>query len=61
MKLILLHILLRDCGTKSENALLASVNYTKFRDIIETEGLVLYSSCIIQEQQDNLNSKWAEI
>lgn len=40
MKLILLHILLGDCGTKAGSALMASADYTKFRDIIETEGLV---------------------
>lgn len=39
-KLILLHILLGDCGMKAGSALMASADYTKFRDIIETEGLV---------------------
>lgn len=43
MKLILLHILLRDCSTKAGSALLASADYTKFRDIVKTEGLVYYT------------------
>lgn len=42
-KLILLHILLRDHGTKAGSALLASSDYTKLGDIIETEGLAYFT------------------
>lgn len=34
---------LRDCGTKSGSALLASADCTKFRGIIETESLVHFT------------------
>lgn len=39
----LISFVFRDCGTKAGSALLASADCTKFRDIIETEGLVYFT------------------